>query len=80
MCFISKKLVDDIIYLVRSLGYYAKETKKTCINDANGPVTGTYYKFHICGNSLDEMPVLLKHKKAHPIESKKDTYVTGIHM
>ena len=64
----NETLLDDIVYLSRSLGFYAlkKEVKKTCTNGKNGPVTGTYYITGICGDGLEEIPVTCLRKKAHP--------------
>lgn len=62
----SEKLLDDVIYLCRSLGYcaYKKQCRKTCTNAKNGPVTGTYFRTFISGDNLSEIPCLLPRKKA----------------
>ena len=62
----NEKLLDDIIYLARSLGFaaYKKQVKKTCTNGANGSATGTYYQTTIYGVGLEEIPVLCPRKKA----------------
>lgn len=80
-CLKCEKLVDDIIFLARSLGFYVsgkKKVQKTCTNSKNGPKTADYFRFHICGERLDEIPVLLKRKKAHQRLSKKNSCVNGI--
>ena len=76
----SEILVNNIIFLVRSLGFftYKKEVQKTCTNSVNGPVTGNYLRFHICGEGLEEIPVLLERKRAHERRSKKDACVNGL--
>lgn len=76
----SKKLADDIILLARSLGFkaFGKEVKKTCTNSKNGPVTGTYYRFFIHGEGLDEVPSLLERKQCHERKQIKNASVTGI--
>lgn len=83
MCFKSERLTDDIIALARSLGFKATKvaTKKTCTNGASGPVTGDYFRFHISGNRLDEIPVLLDRKRAYSSENiDKNCNVTGINV
>lgn len=52
----SKNLIDDIVFLSRSLGFCA--TKSI--------VDGIYYKCFISGEGLEEIPVLLERKKAKP--------------
>jgi len=81
-CFKSEKLTDDIIFVVRSLGFFTYKTKvkKTCTNAPGGPKTGWYYRFHICGEGLEEIPVLLSRKLAHIRESPKDACVNGIEI
>lgn len=76
----NKRLADDIVYLARSLGFAVTTgpCEKTCTNSANGRVTGTYYRSHISGSGLDQIPVLLERKKAHPRQQIKDALVTGI--
>lgn len=76
----SEKLIDDIIYLARSLGFacYKKICRKTCTNGKNGPVTGTYYRINIHGSGLEEIPVLLDRKKCTSRRQIKDALVTGI--
>ena len=58
----SERLLDDIIFMARSLGFaaYKKECQKTC---GNNGVTGTYYRCCISG-PIDAIPILLSHKKA----------------
>lgn len=79
-CLKSEKLADDIIFLARSLGFFTYKTKtqKTCTNGATGPVVGNYYRFCICGEGLEQIPVLLERKKAHERESIKNACVNGI--
>lgn len=78
--FKSEKLVDDTIFLARSLGFKAfkKNTKKTCTNGKNGPVTGNYFSFIIHGEGLEDVPSLLERKQAHERESKRNAAVTNI--
>lgn len=52
----NEKLIDDIIYLSRSLGFSAYKKIKV-INKVN------YYRVHINGNKINEIPVLIKRKQ-----------------
>lgn len=63
----NEKLLDDIIFLARSLGFSAFKTKKqkTYTNGKNGPVTGTYYGTNICGVGLEDIPVKCLRKRGH---------------
>lgn len=82
ICLVNEKLLDDIIYIARSLGFaaYKKQCTKTCTNGKNGPVEGTYYRTIIHGSGLDEIPVILKRKQVEPRLQIKDALVTGIHL
>jgi len=75
----NSKLSEDIVYLVRSLGFacYIKKVKKTCTNAPGGPKTGIYNKMTISGKHLDEIPVLCPRKKADKRQQIKDPLVTG---
>ena len=79
-CQKSEKLTDDMIFLIRSLGFFTYKTpvRKTCTNGKNGPVTGDYFRFFVCGEGLEEIPVLLERKKAHARMSSKAPCVNGI--
>ena len=63
----NERIMDDIIYIVRSLGFSAfkQKTTKTCTNSKNGPVTGTYYRANVHGSGLEEIPVKCIRKQAH---------------
>jgi len=60
----NKRLMEDIIYLARSLGFacYISKCYKTCTNAAGGPKKGTYYRTAITGKRLKDIPLLLKYK------------------
>lgn len=76
LTFKSEKLIDDCVFIARSLGfasYKSKHLKKCC----NTGVVGEYYTAHISGD-IDEIPVILPRKKAHPRVQKKDVLVTGL--
>ena len=66
----NEQLLDDIVFLARSLGFAAYKTKinKTCTNAK----TGVYYKTCIYGSGLDEIPVLCPRKKALPRKQLKN--------
>lgn len=75
----SEQLVDDIIYVARTLGFrsYKKKVKKTCTNGKNGPVTGTYYRFTICGEGVEEIPSILERKKNLETKSGRTRSTSG---
>jgi Hom_end-associated Hint/Type III restriction enzyme, res subunit/Homing endonuclease len=70
----NEKLLDDIVFLARSLGFAAfkKKVNKTCTNAPGGPKTGVYYKTNIYGFGLEEIPVLCARKKGVPRKQIKD--------
>lgn len=72
----SEKLLDDIIFVARSLGFaaYKKELHKTCTN--NGKV-GIYYNCLISGDT-DRIPVKIERKKASKRRQKKNVLNVGI--
>ena len=59
----SEKLIDDIIWIARSLGLscYKSKIRKQCIN--NG-VWDNYYRIQLVGKVLHEIPVIIPRKKA----------------
>jgi superfamily II DNA or RNA helicase len=65
----NEKLLDDIVYLCRSLGFCAHKRKitKKCYNSytdgVKTPKEGTYFITNIGGIGLDEIPVLCPRKK-----------------
>lgn len=71
-----KQLMDDVVYLARSLGLaaYSRLCKKTCYN--NGKV-GDYYRCCISGD-IDMIPCKIKRKRATPRTQVKDVLRTGI--
>ena len=66
-----EKLIDDTVYLARSLGFAVtkRTVKKTCTNNGK---TGMYFNVLICGNNLNEIPVLIERKIARDRLKKKD--------
>lgn len=70
----SKYLADDVVFIARSLGYAAYV--KPCEKFSQLKTGGTYYRVSISGN-LNELPMVLKYKKATIRKQKKDVLVTG---
>uniref|UniRef100_A0A6C0JR65 DOD-type homing endonuclease domain-containing protein n=1 Tax=viral metagenome TaxID=1070528 RepID=A0A6C0JR65_9ZZZZ len=76
----NEKLCDDMIEVIRSLGFasYKRYNTKTCTNGKNGPVKCECIGFGIDGEGIEEFPVLLSRKKSDPRKSPKNVLVTGI--
>ena len=73
-----EQLIDDIIYLCRSLGFACYKKEKKTAWTYNGEYhTGNAFRLCISGNGLEEIPVLCPRKKATPRKQKKDVLVTG---
>uniref|UniRef100_A0AAU6W1Q5 Helicase n=1 Tax=Pseudomonas phage Touem01 TaxID=3138548 RepID=A0AAU6W1Q5_9VIRU len=72
----SEVLLDDVIFVARSLGFacYKRSIQKTCHN--NG-VVGTYWSCHINGD-IEQVPCRLRRKQPKPRRINKDPLVTGI--
>jgi superfamily II DNA or RNA helicase len=58
----NQKLLNDVIYLSRSLGF---ATFKQVVNFNENDNTDAYYKLVIYGKGLEEIPVLCLTKKSH---------------
>lgn len=80
ICLKSEKLIDDIIYISRSLGFscYKSKCTKTCTNAPGGPKKGTYFRTGIYGKDIDKIPVKLIAKAANERRQIKDPLVYGI--
>lgn len=72
----SERLIDDVIFIARSLGFasYKKACKKTCWN--NG-IVGDYWRCHING-PVEQIPTRIERKKAPPRAQKKNPLMVGI--
>lgn len=70
----NEKLIDDVIYLARSLGLaaYKTETKKSSQNGTEG----TYFRIFISGET-SKVPTRLERKKANERKQIKDVLRTG---
>jgi DNA repair exonuclease SbcCD ATPase subunit len=74
-----ENLINDIIYLVRSLGFSCyKNIKKTSWTYNNEYKTGEAWRIHIYGNGIEEIPVLCKRKKSNCRKQIKDPLVSSI--
>ena len=76
----SETLARNIAQLARSLGFGCtlRDVEKTCTNAPGGPKTGIYWKCIIFGKGLEEVPWLLKRKRASSRQQIKNALVTGI--
>ena len=63
-------LLDDIIYLARSLGFASY--KKVCKN------INIYYETCIYGKGIEKIPVKFEHKKINPTKEIEDALTTDI--
>ena len=74
-----EKLMDDIIYLARSLGFCAtKHIKKTSWIYNGEKKIGEAYRITISGKGIDEIPTLIPRKKAGPRSARVDALVSQI--
>ena len=76
----SEKLLDDIIYIARSLGFaaYKKKCKKSCMYKGEKR-SGTYYRTNIQGAG-DEIPCIIPRKKGEKRKQIKDVLKTRIRL
>ena len=69
----NEKLIDDVIYLVRSLGFSCdKKIKKTSWTYKGEKKYGTVYVISINGKGLEEIPTIIPRKKSPPRRQIKD--------
>ena len=75
----SEKLIDDVIYLCRSLGFACYKSKQYKGCWYKGVYSeGSYYRICISGKGVEDIPTLLPHKRANKRIQIKDPLVTGI--
>ena len=74
----NEKLIDDIIFVARSLGFaaYKGKCKKSCMYKG-GKKRGTYYRTYIHGNGLDEIPVKCIEEKSSTEKTDKRSFKYG---
>jgi ATP-dependent Lon protease len=75
----NKKLAEDILWIVRSLGFRGimKECTKSCTYKGEKRC-GQYYRTIITGKGLQDIPTLLERKKPREHNQIKDCLNTGI--
>ena len=75
----NETLLDDILFVARSLGFAAYKTacKKSCMYKGEKR-EGTYYKASISGQGLENIPIKCPRKKAHARKQIKDVLNTRI--
>ena len=79
----NEKLCDDMIEVIKSLGFasYKRYNTKICTNGSNGPngpVERARIRFGIDGEGIEDFPVVLSRKKSNPMKSYKNVLVSGI--
>lgn len=80
-CQKNEKLMDDVVFLARSLGFACyKKLKKTSWTYKGEKKEGTAWRVHISGQGIEEIPTKIPRKRAHPREQIKDALVSGIHI
>ena len=77
----NKKLAEDILWIVRSLGFRGmmKECIKYCTYKGEKKY-GTYYRINITGKGLEDIPSLLERKKPREHKQIKNCLNTGINV
>lgn len=75
----NEKLMDDIIFLCRSLGFSCyKNKKKTTWTYKGNKKTSYTYRICINGEDVDKIPVLIPRKKSVQRKQNKDVLSVGI--
>ena len=77
----NEKLMDDVIFLSRSLGFACyKSIKKTSWTYNGVKKYGTTYRINISGEGIETIPTKIERKQAKPRQQIKDVLVTGIEV
>lgn len=72
-CQKNEKLMDDVVYLCKSLGFACyKKIKKTSWTYNGVKKYGTAFRISIMGKGIEEIPTLIKRKMASPRKQIKD--------
>lgn len=75
----NEKLMDDVIYLARSLGFSCYKANKKTSWTYNGIKNyGTSWRIHINGKGIEDIPTIIPRKKSAIRQQIKDVLVTGI--
>ena len=76
-----ERLLDDIIYLARSLGFTAtKHIKKTSWTHKGEKKTGEAFRININGSGIEDIPTLIERKQADPRKTRVDALVSQIQI
>jgi hypothetical protein len=74
-----EKLIDDVIYLARSLGFSVyKRKKKTSWTHKGEKKTDFAWRIFINGSGIEEIPTKIKRKQARPRKERVNTLVSQI--
>jgi hypothetical protein len=77
----NEKLMDDVIYLARSLGFSCYKSEKTTSWTYKGIKNyGKAFRISINGSGLEEIPTQIPRKQANSRKQIKDCLVTGINV
>uniref|UniRef100_A0A6C0DN40 DOD-type homing endonuclease domain-containing protein n=1 Tax=viral metagenome TaxID=1070528 RepID=A0A6C0DN40_9ZZZZ len=75
----NERLMDDVIYVARSLGFACyKSSKKTSWTYNGIKKQGTAWRIHINGEGIEQIPTKIPRKQAEPRKQIKNALVTGI--
>ena len=75
----NETLMDDVIFLARSLGFASyKQIKPTTWTYKGVKKHGTAFRIHINGAGIEQIPTLIPRKQATYRKQIKDSLVTGI--
>jgi len=75
----NERLMDDVIFLCRSLGFACyKSVKTTTWTYNNVEKKGTAYRITISGEGIQDIPTIIPRKRAEARKQIKDVLVTGI--
>jgi len=77
----NEKLMDDVIYLARSLGFSCYKSEKNTSWTYNGiKKYGKAFRISINGSGIEEIPTQIPRKQANSRKQIKDCLVTGINV
>jgi P4 family phage/plasmid primase-like protien len=81
LTFENEQLIDDTIYLVRSLGFACYKHKKTGTWTHKGvKKSGIYYRIQIVGDGIENIPCVLPFKRAQPRRKNKDVQCVSFNI